>query len=482
MKVYNSLTKRKEEFIPLQEGKVKMYACGITVSGEAHIGHGYQALIYDVMRKYLEKKGYEVTYARNYTDVDDKIIARANETGVPADEYAKKMIEKIDDVMRKLAVDDPTVWLKATQNIDNIIDFVSALIEKGHAYPTKNGDVYFDVASYPAYGKLSGRNVDDALDGVRVDNDEEKKNAYDFALWKSAKPGEIYWESPWGKGRPGWHIECSAMNRAAFGEQIDLHGGGRDLIFPHHENEIAQTEALTGKQFVKYWTHNGLIKVNGQKMSKSLGNSLLLEDLLQNYSNEAIKYALLQTNYRGDINVTDDLFPTAEKHLYEFYSTLHVVDKVMDKLRGMELMLSGEDAVRAAEVAEKVDREFDECMDDDFNTALALSNLFGYFKEMKKLLASGQSGDLFVALSYGVQIRKTYALLGLFKKSAKEYVAWYEEKFAEDVPADVKAIAEERWQARLNKDWAKSDALRAVLAEKGYAVKDSKTGYELTKA
>ena len=482
MKVYNSLTKRKEEFIPLEEGKVKMYACGITVSGEAHIGHGYQALIYDVMRKYLEKKGYDVTYARNYTDVDDKIIARANEAGIPADEYAQKMIERIDDIMRKFDVDDPSVWLKATQNIDNIIDFVSTLIAKGHAYPTKNGDVYFDVASYPAYGKLSGRNVDDALDGVRVDNDEEKKNAYDFALWKSAKPGEIYWESPWGKGRPGWHIECSAMNRAAFGEQIDLHGGGRDLIFPHHENEIAQTEALTGKQFVKYWTHNGLIKVNGQKMSKSLGNSLLLTDLLANYSNEAVKYALLQTNYRGDINVTDDLFPSAEKHLYEFYSTLAVVDKVMDKLRGMELTLTHEDAVKAAETAEKVDREFDECMDDDFNTALALSNLFGYFKEMKKLLASGTAGDLFVALSMGVQIRKTYSLLGLFKKSAQEYVAWYEEKFAEDIPADVKAIAEERWQARLNKDWAKSDTLRAALAEKGYAVKDSKTGYELTKA
>ncbi|MBR2903692.1 MAG: cysteine--tRNA ligase [Clostridia bacterium] len=482
MKIYNSYTKRKEEFIPLEEGKVKMYACGITVSGEAHIGHGYQALIYDVMRKYLEKKGYDVTYARNYTDVDDKIIARAGEQGVPADEYAQKMIAKIDAVMRELAVDDPTLWLKATQNIDNIIDFVSALIEKGHAYPTKNGDVYFDVASYPAYGKLSGRNVDDALDGVRVDNDEEKKNAYDFALWKSAKPGEIYWESPWGKGRPGWHIECSAMNRAAFGEQIDIHGGGRDLIFPHHENEIAQTEALTGKQFVKYWTHNGLIKVNGQKMSKSLGNSLLLTDLLENYSNEAIKYALLQTNYRGDINVTDDLFPTAEKHLYEFYSTLHLVDKVMDKLRGMELTLDNESAIRAAEAAERVDSEFDGCMDDDFNTALALSNLFGYFKEMKKLLASGSAGDLFVALAYGVQIRKTYSLLGLFKKSAKEYVDWYDAKFAEDIPADVKAIAEERWTARQNRDWAKSDALRAVLAEKGYAVKDSKTGYELIKA
>ena len=482
MKIYNSYTKKKEDFVPLAGNDVKMYACGITVSGEAHIGHGYQALIYDIMRKYLKKSGYNVTYARNYTDVDDKIIAKSHETGIPADEYAKKMIENINGVMEKFAVDDPDVWLKATENIDNIIDFVSTLIKKGHAYPTKNGDVYFDVASFPAYGQLSNRNVDDALDGVRVDNDDEKKNAYDFALWKSAKEGEIYWESPWGKGRPGWHIECSAMNRAAFGEQIDIHGGGRDLIFPHHENEIAQTEALTGKRFVKYWTHNGLIKVNGQKMSKSLGNSLLLAQLLEKYSDEAIKFALLQTNYRNDINITDDLFPSAEKHLYDFYSTLAIVDKVMDKLRGMELTLENDDALKAAEVAQKVDGDFNRCMDDDFNTALALSNLFGYFKEMKKLLTNGRSGDLFVALSYAVQIRKTYSLLGIFKKSAKEYIAWYEQtNVGDELPEEVKKIAEERWQARLNRDWAKSDELRNKLAELGYPVKDSKTGYELTK-
>lgn len=481
MKIYNSLTKRKEEFTPIEGNKVKMYACGITVSGEAHIGHGYQALIYDIMRKYLKKLGYDVTYARNYTDVDDKIIAKSRETGIPADEYAAQMIENINGVMEKFQVDDPDVWLKATENIQNIIDFVSALMEKGHAYATANGDVYFDVRSFPAYGQLSNRNIEDALDGVRVDNDEEKKNAYDFALWKSAKPGEIYWESPWGKGRPGWHIECSAMNRAAFGEQIDIHGGGRDLIFPHHENEIAQTEALTGKRFVKYWTHNGLIKVNGQKMSKSLGNSLLLAELLEKYSDEAVKFALLQTNYRNDINITDDLFPEAEKHLYEFYGTLAVVDKVMDKLRGMELSLENADAIRAAEIAEKVDGEFNACMSDDFNTALALSNLFGYFKEMKKLLAQGGSGALFAALAYAVQIRKTYGLLGLFQKSAKEYLAWYEARNAEAIPDGVRAIADERWQARLNKDWAKSDELRAKLAELGYTVKDSKTGYELTK-
>ena len=466
MKIYNSLTKRKEEFIPLEEGKVKMYACGITVSGEAHIGHAYQALIYDIMRKYLQKSGYDVTYARNYTDVDDKIIAKSKETGIPADEYAEKMIEKINTVMDKLNVQDPDVWLKATQNIENIISFVSALIEKGHAYPTKNGDVYFDVASYPAYGKLSNRNIDDALDGVRVDNDEEKKNAYDFALWKSAKPGEICWDSPWGKGRPGWHIECSAMNRAAFGEQIDIHGGGRDLIFPHHENEIAQTEALTGKQFVRYWTHNGLIKVNGQKMSKSLGNSLLLADLLDKYSDEAIKFALLQTNYRNDINVTNDLFPDAEKHLYEFYCVLKAVKN--SGLDGAGVDLS---------VAKRVDEEFNACMSDDFNTALALSNLYGYFKETKKLL---DAGDV-AAVAYAAQIQKTYALLGLFKKDENEYTAWYEQMTKADVPQEVEEIAKERFAARQAKDWAKSDELRAKLASLGYAVKDSKTGYELTK-
>ena len=466
MKVYNSYTKRKEEFTPMNEGKVKMYACGITVSGEAHIGHGYQALIYDIMRKYLQKLGYDVTYARNYTDVDDKIIAKSNETGIPADVYAEKMIENINKVMSELEVDDPDIWLKATQNIDNIIDFVAKLIEKGHAYPTKNGDVYFDVRSFPAYGKLSNRNVEDALDGVRVDNDDEKKNAYDFALWKSAKEGEIFWESPWGKGRPGWHIECSAMNREAFGEQIDLHGGGRDLIFPHHENEIAQTEALTGKQFVKYWTHNGLIKVNGQKMSKSLGNSLLLSDLLAKYSSDAIKFALLQTNYRNDINITDDLFPDAEKHLYNFYT-------VLAEIEGAGLSVSPENQ----EKAKKVDEEFNACMSDDFNTALALGNLFGYFKEMKKAL---QEGDA-IALAMANQIRETYGLLGIFKKDAKAYVAWYESANAQSIPEEVKAVAEERWQARVDKNWAKSDELRAKLNELGYAVKDSKTGYELTK-
>lgn len=470
MKIYNSLTRQKEEFTPIEEGKVKMYACGITVSGEAHVGHGYQALIYDIMRKYLEKKGYKVTYARNYTDVDDKIIAKSHETGIPADEYAEKMIKNIDAVMRRFHVDDPNLWLKATQNIGNIIDFISKLIEKGHAYSAGDGNVYFDVDSYPAYGHLSGRSVEDALDGVRVENDEKKKNAYDFALWKAAKEGEISWDSPWGKGRPGWHIECSAMNRAAFGDQIDLHGGGRDLIFPHHENEIAQSESLTGKRFVKYWTHNGLIKVNGQKMSKSLGNSLLLSDLLDKYSDEAIKFALLQTNYRGDINITDDLFPNAEEHIHEFYLTLAEVEKAQTS----GLMASADDI----EYAKKVDAAFDTAMDDDFNTALALSNLFALFKEIRGDLA--QKDGKAVALAN--QIKKTYLLLGFFRQSPETYLAWYDSMHAEEIPAEVLLLAGERKTARQNKDWAKSDELRAKIAALGYAVKDTKEGYELKKA
>lgn len=461
MKIYNSLTRKKEEFTSIEEGKVKMYACGITVSGEAHVGHGFQAILYDIFRKFLEKQGYDVTYARNYTDVDDKIIAKSRETGIPADKYAEMMIKKIDDVMAKMDIGEPSVWLKATVNMDNIIAFIVELIEKGHAYAAVNGDVYFDVDTFPAYGQLSGRDKEDMLDGVRVENDDSKKNPYDFALWKAAKEGEICWDSPWGKGRPGWHIECSAMNRAAFGDQIDIHGGGRDLIFPHHENEIAQTEALTGKRFAKYWTHNGLIKVNGQKMSKSLGNSLLLEDLLAKYSNEAIKFALLSTGYRGDINITDNFFADAEAHLVRFYT---LIDRA-------ETTFPNEDGC-----FEEIDKKFDAAMSDDFNTALALSDLFGYFKDVSRLLNENNAQ----ARRMTNQIRRTYALLGLFKKNTKEYLDKYAQK-SEDIPAEVKAVADERWSARSAKDWARSDELREKLKEMGYAVKDSKEGYSLTK-
>ena len=462
MKIYNTLTRRKEDFIPLENVKVKMYACGITPSAEAHIGHLYQALIYDIMRKFLKKEGYNVVYARNYTDIDDKIIAKSNELGIPSQEYAEDTIKKIDSEMKVFQIDEPDIWLRATKNIDNIIAFINGLIEKKHAYPTKNGDVYFSVKTFNQYGKLSGRSTDDALDGVRIENDEEKNESLDFALWKSAKPGEPYWDSPWGKGRPGWHIECSVMNYATFGEQIDIHGGGRDLVFPHHENEIAQSESLTGKPFAKYWVHNGLIRVNGQKMSKSLGNSLLMKDLRNKYHIESIKLALLQNSYHTDINITDNLFPEAEKHLYDFYKILLDAENKLGKLEGEDIA---------------VDENFDNAMRDDFNTAKAISYLYAIFKNAKEKIAKGDRSVLLELSS----VVKTYSLLGLFKEDPSKFVSYYENKLNSDIPTNVKELAQKRWDAKQGKDYALADKIREEILNLGYVVKDSREGFEIFK-
>ena len=463
IKFYNSLTRQKEDFVPLDDHNVKMYACGITPSAEAHIGHLYQALIYDIMRKFLVKEGYNVVYARNYTDVDDKIIAKSNELGVPASEYAEKMIEEIDSEMHAFQIGEPDVWLYATKTIPDMIKFISKLIEKGKAYPTPNGDVYFSVDKFKEYGKLSGRRTEEALDGVRIENDEFKKSPLDFALWKSAKEGEPYWESPWGRGRPGWHIECSVMNYVTFGEQIDIHGGGRDLLFPHHENEIAQTESLTGKPFAKYWIHNGLIRVNGQKMSKSLGNSLLMKDLKKNYHIEVIKLALLQNSYHTDINITDKLFEDAERHLYNFYKVLFEAQEKLQKF-------SGED--------KKVEEDFDDAMRDDLNTSKALSYLFNIFKEAKEKVAKG---DESVSATLNSVI-ETYSLLGLFKEKPKVFLDGVDRKNKADIPDEIKALAERRWQAKREKNFALADSLRADLENLGYVVKDTREGYEISKA
>lgn len=461
MKIYNSLTRTKEEFKPLKDGEVKMYACGITVSGEAHIGHAIQAMVFDIIRKYLEKKGYKVTYARNYTDVDDKIIANALKLGVNPLDFAKANIIKIDEEMDRLGVEKATLTLKATETIPQIIEFISKLIEKGYAYTTKEGDVYYDVEKFKGYGKLSNRNLEDAKNGVRVELLENKHSPLDFALWKSAKPDEIYWESPWGKGRPGWHIECSAMNYYNLGEQIDIHGGGRDLIFPHHENEIAQTEALTGKQFAKYWIHNGLVKINGQKMSKSLGNGITLKDLLNKYDNEVIRFALLQTNYKNDINIVDGLFDEAEKQLYNFYVTINNVEKTY----------------KSDKVNSNIDKEFNECMDDDFNTSKAISNLFGYFKQINNKLKNEDE----TCVEDINAIKQTYSLLGLFKHNAEDFISEIDNKNNSKIPDEVIKLAQERWLAKQSKDFSKADELRNKITELGYTIKDSKEGYNIIK-
>lgn len=460
MKIYNSLTRKKEEFVPLDGGNVKMYACGITVSADAHIGHAVQAIIFDIIRKYLEKRGYKVTYARNYTDVDDKIIANANKLGVNALEFAQKNIDKVEKLMAELKVTPPNLNLKATENIGNIIDFISKLIDKGYAYATPEGDVYFSVEKDKAYGKLSNRKLGEMISSVRIESEDNKRYPLDFALWKSAKPKEIYWDSPWGKGRPGWHIECSAMNYYHLGEQIDIHGGGRDLIFPHHENEIAQTECLTGKPFAKYWVHNGLLKLNGQKMSKSLGNVISIQELLDKYGAEVIRFGILQTNYKNDVNITNSLFPEAEKHLIEFYKVLSDVEKL---------------GVKTDKVNPSIDQDFNAAMDDDFNTAKALANLYGYFKTMKAKLAKNDNS---VVEDYNA-IKATYSLLGLFTETPEEFLKAHEK--VEEVPEDVKALAESRFQAKKDKNFALADELREKIKQKGYSVLDTKEGYTLTK-
>lgn len=462
MKFYNSLTRKKEEFVPLEGKNVKMYACGITPSGEAHIGHLFQALIYDIIRKFLEKEGYNVTYARNYTDVDDKIIAKSNELHIPANQYAEDIIKKINFEMEAFDIGEPNIWLYATKNIDNMINFISKLIEKGHAYVTKNGDVYFSVETFNGYGKLSGRNTDDALNGVRIDNDEEKRASLDFALWKSAKPGEPFWKSPWGNGRPGWHIECSVMNYVTFGEQIDIHGGGRDLLFPHHENEIAQTESLTEKPFAKYWVHNGLIKVNNQKMSKSLGNSLLMKDLRKDFHVESIKFALLQNSYHSDLNIVDGLFDEAEKHLTNFYKVLNDAILKFGKLRGRD---------------KSVEENFDNAMRDDINTAKAISYLFSIFKDAKEKVANGDESVLGTLNS----VTNTYNLIGLFKANPSEFLAYVESKNKTDIPEEVTDLAQQRWQAKKDKNFALADEIRAKITDLGYVVKDTREGFEISK-
>ncbi len=463
IKFYNTLTRRKEEFQPIEKNKVKMYACGITVSGNAHIGHLYQAMIYDIIRKVLIREGYEVLYARNYTDIDDKIIAKANELGVNSDDYAKEMIEKINEEMKYFQVDEPNIWLKATENIENIINFIDKLVKKGFAYPTKKGDVYFAVENFHRYGALSNRNLEDAKNGYRIDNDEEKLNPLDFALWKSAKEGEPFWISPWGKGRPGWHIECSTMNMQAFGEQIDIHGGGRDLIFPHHENEIAQTEALTGKQFSKYWIHNGLIKVEGQKMSKSLGNTITLEQLKKNYHPEVVKFALLQNSYRSDINITEANFKQAEKHIGGFYQVLSEIEEKFD--------------LKQEKKEEKYQKDVIEAMQDDFNTPKALSYLFEIFKKMQKKI---DENDASVVEDYW-GVKEAYKDLGLFMGNSKEVLEFIKNKNQEEISDEIKMLAENRWQAKKDRNFALADSLREKLLEKGFVIKDSKDGYEIQK-
>ena len=478
MKITNSMTGKKEEFVPIKEGELKMYACGITVYDLSHIGHARQAIVYAMITEYFRYKGYKVTYVRNYTDVDDKIINRANQYGKNALEFSKEQILETEKDMADLHVLDADIKTKASEYIDQIIKFVEKLIEKGYAYPTEKGDVYYSVKSFSEYGKLSHRKVEDLLNGVRIELEEGKKAPEDFALWKSAKPGEIYWESPWGKGRPGWHIECSAMALNTLGETIDIHGGGRDLLFPHHENEIAQSEALNGKTFANYWSHCGLVKINGEKMSKSLGNSLTIRDALKMYNYEVIKYLMHSKHYASDIDITDNEFQLAERHMYYFYTTIKAMEEFIANNEG-----NSKGEIIPNDISDTIVQKFESAMDDDFNTTVAISNLHIVFKYVNNLMKTAKQGNKQQVANTIAKIledlKSVYYVLGLLEQKPDDFIANIKGKYLEKLNINVKEIEEKiskRAEAKKVKDFETADGIRAELDKKGIILNDTKDG------
>ena len=478
MKITNSMTGKKEEFIPIEEGKVKMYACGVTVYDLSHIGHARQAIVYAMMTDYFRYRGYDVKYVRNYTDVDDKIIKRANELGKDALAFSQEQILETEKDMENLHVTDADCKTKASEYIEKIIKFIESLIENGHAYATKKGDVYFSVKTFSEYGKLSHRKVDELLNGVRIELEEGKKDPVDFALWKSAKPGEIYWESPWGIGRPGWHIECSAMSLDTLGETIDIHGGGRDLLFPHHENEIAQSESLTGKKLANYWTHCGLVKINGEKMSKSLGNSLTIRDALEKYNYEVIKYVMFSKHYASDIDLQDSEYQVAEGHLYYFYNTIKQMEEYIKTNNG-----NAEGEILEGETSKNIIKNFIEVMDDDFNTAAAISNLYAIFKYINNIIKESKKANKQQTANTLANILKNtkevYGILGLFKQEPDVFINNMQEKYLKKLDIDKNYIEDEiekRAVAKKEKDFTTADEIRNDLDKKGVILNDTKEG------
>lgn len=478
MKIYNSMTGKKEEFKPLNGNNVNMYACGITVYDLSHIGHARQAMVYAMITDYLRYRGYNVKYVRNYTDVDDKIIKKANEYGKNALDFSREQIEENEKDMVGLHITDADVKPKASEYIDKIINFVAKLIEKGYAYVTPNGDVYYRVRNFREYGKLSHRNVDDMLNGVRIELEEGKEDPIDFALWKSAKEGEISWNSPWGKGRPGWHIECSVMALDTLGETIDIHGGGRDLIFPHHENEIAQSEALTGKTFADYWSHCGLIKINGEKMSKSLGNSLTIRDALKMYNYEVLKFVMFSKHYSSDIDILDNDYTLAESQMYYFYNTIKAMEDFINQYNGDAVGEKLED-----DISSKIKEDFINVMDDDFNTPAAIANLHAIFKYANGILKTVEKDNrqktantLKAILD---EVKDAYKVIGFFTQEPEKFISELKIKYLNKLGIEENEILskiEERKEAKKNKDYETADKIRSELDEKGIILNDTVNG------
>jgi len=484
LRFYDTLTKQKKDFVPLAEQKVGIYVCGITAYDTCHVGHARSAVVFDMITRYLKYRGYQVNYIKNFTDVDDKIIARANREGTDIREISERYIKEHNEDMDRLGVARPSVTPRATENIQGMIRMIDALLEKGLAYVV-DGDVFFAVDRFTGYGKLSGRNIDEMMAGARVDVDEKKKNPMDFVLWKGSKPGEPWWDSPWGRGRPGWHIECSVMSQRYLGDTFDIHGGGEDLIFPHHENEIAQSEGAWGKPFARYWLHNGFIRVNKEKMSKSLGNIFNLRDALNQYHPEVLRFFILQSHYRSPIDFSDESLRESRAGMERFYETLkRIKDLVPDRESGESSVENLSHTDR--EVYDKVNAlpdRFSEAMDDDFNSARALGALFEIIRGMNSYMTDKSfrpaESSLFVLSEARKKIRELGKVLGLFLIDPDEYFAADRNREAVKRGLDVEEIEkliDERRQARSDRNWKRADEIRDLLGERQVVLKDGPEG------
>jgi cysteinyl-tRNA synthetase len=454
LKIHNSLTRRKEEFHPMEPGKVRMYVCGMTVYDYCHLGHARVLVVFDVVYRYLRACGYEVSYVRNITDIDDKIIHRANENGEAFQALTERFIQAMHEDSEALGILPPTEEPRATAHIEGILDMIQTLIQRGYAYAADNGDVYYAVSKFEGYGKLSGKAPEDLRAGARVEIGEAKRDPLDFALWKAAKPEEPAWNSPWGRGRPGWHIECSVMSTCCLGNHFDIHGGGADLQFPHHENEIAQSEGATGEQYVNYWMHNGFVRINEEKMSKSLGNFFTVREILARYRAEEVRYFILTSQYRSPLNYGDEQLDNARAALTRFYTAL----------RGLpQAEPAGGEAFR---------QRFHEAMDDDFNTPEALAVLFDLVREINRVRGEDEQR----AASLAVELRHLGAMLGILQDDAEQYLRGGSGEAAGLSDEAIENLIQQRLDARQGKNWAEADRIRDELQAAGILLEDGAGG------
>ncbi len=469
MKIYNTLSKQKEEFVPLVPGKVSMYVCGPTVYNFIHIGNARPMIVFDTVRRYMEHKGYDVNFVSNFTDVDDKIIKKAMEEGVTADEISQRYIAECKKDMEGMNVKPATTHPLATQEIDGMIEMISNLIEKDYAYPAADGTVYFRTRKFKEYGKLSHKNLDDLRGGNRsllVSGEEQKEDPLDFVLWKPKKEGEPYWESPWCQGRPGWHIECSVMSKKYLGEEIDIHAGGEDLIFPHHENEIAQSECCNGKIFARYWMHNGFLNIDNRKMSKSLGNFFTVREISEKYDLQVLRFFMLSAHYRSPLNFSAELMEASKNGLERIVNAVENLKFLAGKAASEQL---GEAEAETLKALAEYENKFDEAMDDDFNTADAVSAIF----ELVKFANTNVTADSSKAFAETVKdkIVELSDILGLIVERKEEML-----------DADIEAMIEERQAARKAKNFARADEIRDILLGKGIILKDTREGVKWERA